>query len=870
MPTRTATTSPAGNTTDDNTRRLKLLIATASAEATRQLLIHLQQNGFVPETTHLHTLEDLKNHLPSQRWDLMLLDPQLAKLDLLAALTIRQAQASDLPCLIIAEQIEETLALAAMQAGASDFIETRHDLKRLIPAIQRELQAAEARQQRQQARDAARQAMEAQLVAVSRFRRLTEAIPECVWIFDLDTRRMSFVSSAYERIWGRHIQDLLDDRKDWLRHIHPDDQLRLKQARNAAKLGGLDEEFRVIRPNGEIRWLRLITFPIRDLIDRVQSIGGVATDITNFIKQRDQLSVALAEQHHRAEIQKLILDALPADIALLDSNGYIIETNASWEQSTVQKGMLQYATGANYLQVCEELARQQKEDLRRSFEDMLAAVRGILAGGYETASRIYPSTIDDQKRWFRNTVAPLHTQEKRGAVVMHVEITESMLAEQRLLELSHYDSLTMLPNRLLFRDRLTTALTMARRNRSNLAVCFIDLDRFKSINESLGHTIGDLLLLEVARRLQDCVRDSDTVCRLGGDEFALLLPEMADQQDSIIVAERIIESLGAPCLIEGHELFVTASIGITLYPNDADDPDVLLRNADAAMYRAKEEGRNNYQFFTIEMNANAVEKMKLERDLRYALDNEEFVLHYQPKVSCQTGRIVGFEALLRWQHPQRGMVSPFEFIPLLEETGLIVAVGAWVLQTACHQAQTWRQAGLGALNMAVNVSGKQVNPLLHDTVLEALTASALPADQLELELTESQLMKDAEGIITTLQQLKDTGLHISVDDFGTGYSSLAYLKRFPIDTLKIDRAFVRDLADDANDVSIAKAIITLAHSFNLKVVAEGVETEDQLALLAANHCDIIQGFYFSRPLPASEATAMLQQNRCLPGHLLGH
>jgi diguanylate cyclase (GGDEF)-like protein/PAS domain S-box-containing protein len=847
---------------------LRLLFATASDSAVEQLLQSLVKHGYAPEVSRIHTLEALNQALSDSHWDLMLADPLLAQLDLFAALASLQTHAPELPVILIAEHIEETLALAAMRAGASDFIETRSDLKRLIPAIQRELRAAEARRQRQQARDVAKQAMEAQLLAVSRFRRLTEAIPECVWVFDLDTWRMSFVSPAYERIWGRRVQDLLDDRKDWLRHIHPDDQARMKQARDTAKQGGLDEEFRVIRPDGGIRWLHLSTFPVHDTNNRTQSIGGVASDITGFIEQRNELSAALAEQRHRAEVQRLILDALPADVALLDSAGQIIEANASWKASVTQKDLPQYATGANYLAACELLAQRQKDDKRRDMEEMVAAVRGLLSGGYETISRIYPSNINGQQRWFRNTVAPLHTQEKRGAVVMHVEITESMLAEQRLLELSHYDSLTLLPNRLLFRDRLTTALTMARRNRSNLAVCFIDLDRFKSINESLGHKIGDLLLLEVARRIQDCVRDSDTVSRFGGDEFALILPELADQQDSVIVAERIIESLGAPYIIEGHELFVTASIGITLCPNDSDDPDVLQRNADTAMYRAKEEGRNNYQFFTTEMNANALAKMKLERDLRYALDNEEFLLHYQPKVSCQTGKIIGFEALLRWRHPERGMVSPFEFISLLEETGLIIAVGAWVLQTACTQAEAWRQAGLGQLNIAVNVSGKQVGPHLFDSVRESLSTSGLPAEQLELELTESQLMKDAESIITTLQELKSTGLRISVDDFGTGYSSLAYLKRFPIDTLKIDRAFVRDLADDANDVSIARAIITLAHSFNLKVVAEGVETEDQLKLLIANQCDIIQGFYFSRPLPADDATAMLQQEHRLSAHLL--
>ncbi len=847
---------------------LQILIAEDQFEEFMLLQRTLEEGGLQPGCQQAGTAQQLEEALAERVWDIVIACHPLRDLDAFAILKIVREHSADLPVIVATDNLGEDLAVEVMRAGANDLVQKKPQVKRLVPAIQRELMAAEARRQRLQARQVAKDAMEAQINAVNRFRRLTEAIPECVWVLDLDEKRMTFVSAAYERIWGRRVQDLLDDRMDWLRHVHPDDQARIKHARDTTRLGGLDEEFRVLRPDGGIRWLHLTTFPIHDTANRVQCIGGVASDISGFIEQRDELRASLLEQRHRAEVQRFILDALPANIALLDEEGRIIEANESWQKQVEESGLAQYAIGANYLTACEWLANRSQGEQRRDTEHFAADLRGILAGGYESITRIFPAHTPERQRWFRINIAPLHTRSKRGAVVMYVEITESMLAEQRLLHLSQYDSLTELPNRLLFRDRLTTAVAMARRNGSHVAVCLLDLDRFKAINDTLGHQVGDQLLLEVSHRLKDCVRDSDTVSRFGGDEFALILPELPDPQDCTLVAERIIESLGSPFSLAGSEFFATASIGITLFPADAEDPDTLLRNADTAMYRAKEMGRNSFQFFTAEMNTNAMEAMKLERDLRHAIENQEFQLYYQPKVSCRSGRIVGFEALLRWKHPQRGMVSPAEFVPLLEETGLIIAVGAWVLNTACTQAQLWREAGFGALNIAVNVSGKQMHQNLCNTVRAALTSSGLPAECLELELTESYLMRDAENIIATLRRLKEMHVRISVDDFGTGYSSLAYLKRFPLDSLKVDRAFVQDITADPGDVSITRAIITLAHSFNLEVVAEGVETEGQLSLLIANQCDIIQGYYFSRPLPVAEITTMLREDRKLAGNLL--
>jgi diguanylate cyclase (GGDEF)-like protein len=442
--------------------------------------------------------------------------------------------------------------------------------------------------------------------------------------------------------------------------------------------------------------------------------------------------------------------------------------------------------------------------------------------------------------------------------------------QERLNYLAYFDVLTGLPNRTLFYERLTQGLALARRKQTMLAVLSVDLDNFKTVIDTLGHGIGDLCLQEAGHRLASCLRETDTVGRMSSDKFAIILPEVENTEGAANVARKIIESCRTVYLIDGHELFISASIGITLFPDDADSSNALVGNADSAMYRAKDQGRNTYQFFTPEMNRNTQDKLRLEADLHYALSRGEFLLYYQPKVSCTTGQITGLEALLRWQHPLRGLVGPIDFIPALEATDLIIEVSAWVLTTACVQAQSWHAAGLGTPTIAVNVSGRQMlGDGLCQLVRQALDTSGLAPAYLELELTESQLMKNAENVIGILARLKAMGVRLSVDDFGTGYSSLAYLKRFPIDSLKVDRAFVRDIIADPNDVSITRAIITLAHSLNLKVVAEGVETEGQLGLLIANYCDEIQGYYFSWPLPAEEATALLRTGRSLDSRMLG-
>jgi len=437
-------------------------------------------------------------------------------------------------------------------------------------------------------------------------------------------------------------------------------------------------------------------------------------------------------------------------------------------------------------------------------------------------------------------------------------------AEDQLTRLAQFDTVTGLPNRHLFRDRLGQALVQARRNGWLAGVLFADLDRFKTVNDTFGHAIGDKLLAQVGARLTECVRAGDTVARLSGDEFAVILSSLAKADDAGLVAQKIVQALAAPFALDGHEAYISASIGIALHPADGEDPDTLIKNADTAMYRAKEQGRNCYQFYLPDMNERLVERLQLETRLRGALDRGEFRLHYQPKARLDTGAISGFEALLRWQNGDR-LVPPLEFIPILEDTGLIVPVGEWVLRSVCAQLSAWSAQGIVPRPVAVNVSARQFQDRNFAALVgQILREARVAPDLIELELTESLLMSDAEEAVQMLRELKHLGVGLSIDDFGTGYSSLAYLKRFPLDTIKIDRGFIRDAISNPDDATLTLTIINLAHSLKVRVVAEGVETPGQMKFLREHGCDEMQGFFFARPMEVADCTRALKENRRLP------
>lgn len=472
---------------------------------------------------------------------------------------------------------------------------------------------------------------------------------------------------------------------------------------------------------------------------------------------------------------------------------------------------------------------------------------------------------DGRLFWNELLIAPVRAED--GSVTHFVgvqnDISEQKQAEEKLLHMATHDALTGLPNRTLLQDRLAQAIGYADRLRHLVAILFIDIDRFKNINDSLGHIVGDTLITTLAQRLRGAVRAVDTVARVGGDEFVVVLTDIQREADVNQVISSLLTAIGEPVAVDGHALTVTASIGIGLYPHDGQDVTSLLKNADTAMYRAKDAGRNSYRFYTQEMNADAVARLRLENDLRKAIQGEELLLYYQPQVDAESGRIVAAEALLRWRHPGNGMVSPAEFIPLAEESGLIVPIGEWVLRQVCAQMRAWHEAGQPEIRVAVNLSPRQFRqPNLVEMIVAAVRDYELPASCLELEITEGSLMHNPEEAARLLTELAGHGFELSVDDFGTGYSSLAYLKRFPLHALKIDRSFVIDIETNRDSAAIAAGVIALAHSLDLKVVAEGVEQAGQASYLRAQRCDLIQGYLYGRPMPAEEFTSQLEKQAC--------
>lgn len=485
-----------------------------------------------------------------------------------------------------------------------------------------------------------------------------------------------------------------------------------------------------------------------------------------------------------------------------------------------------------------------------------------------TAGRVWTGELASRKKngdlfWEQCFFSPIKTADGTITHFLAVkeDITQRKEQEQRLLHLAHYDALTGLPNRLLALDRLSQALVMANCHpRRSVALLNVGLDRFKNVNDTLGHEFVDKLLIESARRLKLSVRQEDTVARLGDDEFLLILPDLKRPEQSEAIAEKVLHCFAQPFHVDNTELFVSAGIGITVSPEDGEDASVLLRNASAAMYQAKLQGPNASHYFTREMNEHAMERMKIENHLRHALERNELFLHYQSLVDADNGKLIGAEALLRWDDPQLGLITPDRFIPIAEETGLIIDIGEWVLNTACRQIKTWRSQRHPNLQISVNVSSRQLHTgQFVTTVSEALKRNDLTADALELELTENILMDDNPETVSLLNELDKIGVSLSIDDFGTGYSSLGYLRRFSFKTLKIDRTFINEIGTNPQDASLTKAIIAMAQALNLKVIAEGVENENQIQLLRSENCDLLQGFYYHKPCSAGEFTDYLAQ-----------
>jgi diguanylate cyclase (GGDEF)-like protein/PAS domain S-box-containing protein len=628
---------------------------------------------------------------------------------------------------------------------------------------------------------------------------------------------------------------------------HPDDYgqgSRLRALLVGSETKSASGEKRFIRKDGTLMWARRTMSIGCDGNGRPQYVVSVVEDIS----ERKQTEIALQQSEEQFR-------QLAAHIPQVFWIGDIAQRKLAYVSPAAEE-LFGRSLEEIYASPRMLIRAVHKHDRQR----LISARRSAAGGSYDEVVRVVRP--DGTMRWVRDRAFPVRDSDGKLYRIAGIaeDITERRESEQRLVHLAHYDALTNLPNRLLFYDRLGQAIALARRNQWIVGVMFIDVDRFKYVNDTLGHPVGDKLLQKVSERLTRAVRSEDTVGRLGGDEFAVVLSNLGAMQDAEAVAQKIIRSIDEPFQLDGGtEVYVTASIGITLYPIDSMDQDALLKNADLAMYRAKDEGRNTYARYLPEMNNQNTGRLDMQAMLRRALERDEFVLYYQPRVDVQTNRIVGAEALIRWNSPELGFVSPEEFIPIAEEIGLIVPIGEWVLRTACAQNRAWQDAGHAPLLMSVNLSARQFREKnLAETIVEVLDASGLQARHLDLEITESLIMSHANSTVVLLQRLHHLGVGLSIDDFGTGYSSLAYLKRFPVQSIKIDQSFVRDLTTDADDAAIVAAVVAMAKSLKLKVIAEGVETKAQLDYLTTMHCDEYQGYYFSRPVPAATFVTYLQ------------
>ncbi|MGK7950057.1 MAG: EAL domain-containing protein [Xenococcaceae cyanobacterium] len=679
------------------------------------------------------------------------------------------------------------------------------------------------------------------------FRQIAENVREVFFLMSARTDEILYISSTYEKVWGRSCQSLYEEPQSWLSAIHPEDSLRaIATIETQFRTGEeFEEEYRIIRPDNSVRWVWVQAFPIRDERGEVTRFVAVAEDIT----KRKEAEEALRKSEEQF---RLIFEMAPIGMAITTLDGKFKRVNQS---------------------LCDALGYTKEELLSLSFTDIShpedielhLALEKRLAEGKEEDFQIEKRYLSKDKRVVDTLLKVVVVCDSNGKPLHFnnqiLDITERKKMERQLLHDALHDSLTKLPNRALFMDRLEQQLKRTKTQENyEFAVLFLDLDRFKVVNDSVGHLIGDKLLIEIARRLEQCINPTDTVARLGGDEFAILLENIQSIEVATLVAERIYQAFILPFNLEGYELFITTSIGIALSSDGYEKPENILRDADLTMYSAKERGKARYEVFDPAMHEVAIKRLQLETDIRKGLERQEFEIYYQPITSLVTGNLSGFEALARWQHPTRGLITPTEFIPIAEETGFIIPLGDWLLKEACKQLRSWHiKYNLNPpLKISVNLSGKQLQkPNLVERITKILKETELDGQFLKLEITESILMDNLEVATNILLALREKKIQLSIDDFGTGYSSLSYLHRFPVDTLKIDRSFIDQIQSNQDNSAIVKAIVTLAHLLNMDVIAEGIETNSQLAQLKLLKCEHGQGYYFSKPLTKEEAEELI-------------
>ncbi|RJF99126.1 EAL and GGDEF domain-containing protein [Noviherbaspirillum saxi] len=680
----------------------------------------------------------------------------------------------------------------------------------------------------------------------SRDQRMIDHLPDVICTIDTGGQ-FTLVSAASERIWGYRPEELLHRR--YLEFTHPDDRSKHSAAlRKVRQTGpGYSIDSRFIRKDGSIvhiawsaNWSRA-----------EQHFYCVARDNTEI----RNAALTLIEHEQRFES---LFEHHPDGVFAFDLNGHLLSANKAFSQLTGYSGSELAAMPFRPM-----VAPESVDLIEQHFA---AAVKGSASSLDVIGIRKDGSSFDAHL-----TVVPIIVNDRVvGVHGIARDVTHSKDYERRIEHLATYDALTGLPNRNLLDDRIRHAIVQAERQGGRVGVLFLDLNRFKIVNDSLGHDKGDILLRIMADRLKQCVREVDTVARIGGDEFVIVLEDVRSPEDVIGIARNLLAVIENPVALEGHDFTVSSSIGCSLFPKDGTDAATLLRNADLAMYEAKASGGGSFRFYKADMNERVKARLMHERQLRLALERGELVVYYQPRVDINSNEIVGAEALVRWHHPERGLVPPNEFIPLAEEVGLINELGEWVLHTACKQNRRWQEAGLPGLKVSVNLSPYQLAPdsTITHAVRKSLMQSGLDARWLELEITESSLMQNVESTLSKLAEIRDAGVSISIDDFGTGYSSLSYLRRLPVDTLKIDQSFIRDISGSRDDAAIVSATIALAHTMQLKVVAEGVTTEEQIRFLEEHDCDEMQGFLLSPAVPPEELSTLLNRNRSMSGRPL--
>jgi diguanylate cyclase (GGDEF)-like protein/PAS domain S-box-containing protein len=674
---------------------------------------------------------------------------------------------------------------------------------------------------------------------------LLEKTSDSIYFKDLESRFLKISDALAKKLRLHHPDEAVGKSDtDFFAAAHA--QEALEDERRIIQTGSplLSKEEREIWPDGTETWVVTNKMPLLNAEGSVVGTFGISHDIT--ARKRAENALRHAEEKYRAIFEDAVVG-----IFQITPEGRPLSINRALAQ------MHGFDTPEQLMTEVLDIAADLFVDPSRMTEFR----RTLAENGIVRSVEVQVYRRDRTKKWVLANMRAV--RDLNGAIVFLEgtveDITDRKLAEERVQFLAYYDALTGLPNRMLLHDRLGRALANARRNREKVALLFLDLDRFKDINDSLGHSVGDLLLQEVSERLKKWARAQDTVARIGGDEFLIALTTIRNAPDAAVAAERIMDAMTSEFMIQGRSFAVSCSIGISIYPENGADSETLIKNADAAMYSAKESGRNAFRFFTENMNSQAVERLTLQHSLRGALDRKELFLVYQPQLDISTGTIVGFEALLRWQHQDLGLVAPDRFIRVAENSGLIVPIGEWVLRTACSAARGWQQQGLRPVTVAVNVSAVQFRQEgFRELIGRILRDTKLSPEFLELELTESLLLSNAEVTFSVLQELKAMGVKLAIDDFGTGFSSLSYLRQFPVGKLKIDRSFVKDVASNPDGAAIAAAIISMAQSLNLKVIAEGVETEAELSFLRHHHCDEIQGFFFSKPLTVDEAAEKLR------------